>query len=408
MIIAIFLVLAVFLVIDYILDKRFFSPIKIFNVVWLIVFGLYQMNLSYIQTDFTLQALTVFMVCIVGFDLAYLGYVIAHKKLRFCKKKEEDRHLLFQKYNGKISVKSKLKIINIVFILLFAIEVLYSKNIPLISLFIGKSSNYTEFGIPSLNGLMYGVAICVGAYYIYRKNPRALIYISFGLLIVSRQLLIAMIVETLVVFVCRRLIDSKNKIKHLALKIIVIVGVIVVGFTMLGNFRSGNDEMKNIFEPRSEYKNLPVAVMWTYSYTEFSFSNFNKLTKIMEGGKNYGASTLNALLPTVLTRTLKIKENEKPYYLVRSNFTVSTWFPEIYLDFGVIGVLVFSILVGFLGAKLYRNVLANNCVENSLLYAMFVHNIAFFFFTNMFLYLPVISQIVLIPLIFRGEDEEQK
>ena len=52
MIIAIFLVLAVFLVIDYILDKRFFSPIKIFNVVWLIVFGLYQMNLSYIQTDF--------------------------------------------------------------------------------------------------------------------------------------------------------------------------------------------------------------------------------------------------------------------------------------------------------------------------------------------------------------------
>ena len=404
MIVAIFSVLVIFLLADFCLDKRWFSPLKIFNIVWLVVFGLYQLKLSYLQDDFTNTALWVFLICILTFDVVCITYniLIKHGQIRRFMAGQKNR--IFAWYKPKFDIDKKLKIVNLVFIGLFIIEIIYSKKIPLISLMAGGDSEYLKFGIPSLNGLMYGIAICTGAYYIYKKNPRALIYILFGTLIVSRQLLISMILEAIIVFGCRR-IGSKHKIKHLPLKIMVVLVTFVMGFSLFGNFRSGDNTIQRVFEPRKGYENLPVPIMWLYSYTEFSFSNFNNLTKKTEGGVNHGASIANALLPSAITNNFKIEANFKKNYLVKPNFTVSTWFSEVYLDFGIIGVAIFSMLVALLGSILYKNVLKSNDIENSLLYALFLHNILMFFFINMFLYLPVISQIILIPILFRKKQE---
>lgn len=408
MIAVIFLVLVTFLIIDYILDKRFFSPVKIFNAVWIVIFGLYQLKLSYLQDDFTDTALWVFLICILVFDTVCLIYNILSKrrdKNRESTTGQKDRILAW--YKPKFSVDEKLKVVNIVFVILFIVEIIYSKKIPLVSLLAGGDSEYLEFGIPSLNGLMYGVAICTGAYYIYKKNPRALIYLLFGALVVSRQLLISMILEAIIVFGCRR-IGDKHKIKHIFLKIMMVLVAFIMGFSLFGNFRSGSDVMQRIFEPREEYKNLPMPAMWLYSYTEFSFSNFNNLTKKTEGGVNHGLSIAKRLLPSAITNNLNIKTNFDKNYLIKPNFTVSTWFSEIYLDFGIIGVAIFSALIALLGSVLYKYVLKNNSIENSLLYALFLHNILMFFFINMFLYLPVISQAVFIPMLFRGKEKEKE
>ena len=122
------------------------------------------------------------------------------------------------------------------------------------------------------------------------------------------------------------------------------------------------------------------------------------------GFVNYGASTLNFFLPTVIINSFNLTPNWNENYLVQSNFNVSTAFPEIYLDFGVLGLILFSIFISYFGNKLYRNLKKDLSDKNILMFAVYIHNIIFIFFVNMFLYIPIFFQFIFIPLIFREED----
>ena len=63
------------------------------------------------------------------------------------------------------------------------------------------------------------------------------------------------------------------------------------------------------------------------------------------GGINMGASSFNELLPTILVNSLSIKEAYTPDFLVKANFTVSTFMPSIYLDFGKFGLMIFTFII---------------------------------------------------------------
>lgn len=405
MLLLIFVALVAFLAVDFAIDKKILSPVKIFNSIWLVVLTLYLFNPSYIQDPFSTRTELVFLICVSCFNASYYVsrrfFIPKEHEVRKQKKSKKTR----TECAKGIGLRKKLRIINIVFIAMFLVEIIYSGYLPIISLLMGRESGYLNFGIPSVNGLMYAVATCLGAYYIFKKDPRACIYLGFGILIISRQLLITMIIEAAVLFLCFR-VHSGMKIKYVWLKAVAIIVLIVAGFTVIGNVRSGSNEMQRIFEPRPGYENLPTSVMWVYSYLEFSLSNFNNLVSLTNGGVNYGASSVNYLLPSVISRKISLPNNFNQNYLVRPNFNVSTWFPEIYLDFGIMGVGISSVLLGLLGWVLYRNMLKSASVRDMLLYAVFVHNILMFFFINMFLYLPVVAQFAIIPLIFRGDNEK--
>lgn len=409
----IFIALMLGIVSDSRSDKRIYSPIKIFNGIWIILFGIYHLKLSYIQSDFTTRALLAFLLCIVSFNATFfVANHIYHTKLKRNKGKKkltpkDNKYFKMPSCIKKIleyPLPKKIRIINITFIVLFILEICYSGFLPLLSLFTKSGGNYLSFGIPSLSGFMYAIAICVGAYYLYKRDPRVMIYIGFGILSVSRQVIMSMIIEAAIIFICKYRKES-SRIKHLPIKIVAVIVALVCGFTLFGNFRSGSNVMQNTFRPREQYENLPSSIMWLYSYTEFSFSNFNKLTTLTSGGTNLGANSLNAILPSVISNRMPIKKNFNQDYRVQANFNVSTWFVEIYIDFGLIGIAIFSMLVSLLGYVLYTIVLKKPSIRNCLLYAVFVHNILLFFFINMFLYLPVVSQFVFIPLIFRKDDE---
>ena len=136
----------------------------------------------------------------------------------------------------------------------------------------------------------------------------------------------------------------------------------------------------------------------------FSLSNFNNLTLITDGDINHGASMMKELLPTVILNKANIKVKYSPFYLISLNYTVSTYLPSIYLDFGLYGVAGFSLFMSFIGCITYKNLYKNNNIKNKLMYSVFIHNILLLFFNNMFLYLPTIIQFIYIPIIF-GDDE---
>lgn len=390
MIIGIIILLFILCMVDLIKNKKVLSPSFCYNFIWLIVLSLYQLKLSYTQHNLTNRTCQIFLFSILSYNITLL----ICKKIKFNFKRKKIKF----GYKGKI--EDKIKIAKIIAILVFLIEIIYSKGLPLIWKIIGNGKTYFDFGIPSLNGAFYGLIICLGAYSIFNKNKDKYLYLAIGILVLSRQVIISMVLEGLIYAIYNKKINKR--------KVIIVMICGIIGFNLLGNLRSGNNTMNNVFKPREQYKNLPSTIKWEYSYLTFSVSNFNNLVMLTNGGANHGISMLSEFMPTVLLNKLNLKEKEKINYLVSNDYTVSTYMPGIYLDFGLYGIVIFNILIAILGYILYKKSLEQKNKKNILMYSVFAHNIIFLFFVNMFLYLPIIIQFIYIPLIYGESENEEK
>lgn len=394
MIVAIYIILILFIVIDFIRNREIFTPIKIFDFIWIVTLFLYELKLSYIQQDLSNRTLWIFIVCI-------LSYNLASNIMYFFKIKKNQREV-----KHKISVDNKIKIANYIVIIIFIIEIIYSKGCPLFWKLTGSTKTYMDFGIASVHGALNGLVICLGAYTLFNKKCKyKYLYLLFGILTLSRQVLMSIVVEA-IIFNIQDVIRKQNKINYK--KYIILAIIVFLVFNLLGNFRSGKDVMDIVFRPRDGYENLSTATMWSYSYLTFSVSNFNNLVKLTDGAVNYGASSLSMLLPTAVLKFVHIQKNYSESYLVQSNFNASTYLPEIYLDFGIIGIAIFNIFIAILGTYIYKKAKATKSDVWLMLYAVFAHNIVFLFFVNMFLYLPIIVQFLYIPLIFSEKYKEME
>lgn len=387
----IYLILIIFMLFDFLKHKKILSPIFIFNFIWLFVLTLYQLKLSYLQQDLSDRTLLVFFISILTYNISYLVFSI----FKLNNEKEEKRSSTLEK---------RLKIARRIVIIVFIIEILYSGGFPLLWMLIGSSKGYFNYGIPSLHGAFNGLVICLGAYSLYKKDKKnTIFYFLIGVLIISRQIIISMFVEGLV---CMILDMSKNQ-KTKYLKYLKYIVLLLVMFTVIGNLRSGNDVMDNVFKPKPQYEKLSSTTKWIYSYLTFSISNFNNLVSITDGGMNHGVSMAKELLPTVILEKANITVNYSPYYIVSPNYTVSTYLPSPYLDFGLFGAALFSIIMSFTGAYTNKLLKKNNSIRNKLLYSAFIHNVLLLFFENMFLYLPIVIQFVYIIVIFGGGENEK-
>lgn len=397
MIFVIYVLLIMFLIIDFMKTRELVTPIKVFDFIWLLTISLYELKLSYIQQELSQRTIWIFIACILSYNL--IGNIFYNIKIE--RKKQRRKIKLFN-----IKIEDRIKIANYIFIIIFLVEILYSKGIPLIWKIQKIPKTYMDFGIPSLHGALNGLVICLGAYTLFKKKYYfKYLYLIFGILTLSRQVLMSIVIEAVVY----NIIDTaNNKTKINYKKYIIICIVIFIAFNVLGNFRSGNDVMGIVFNPRKGYENLPTSIMWVYSYLTFSVSNFNNLVGITNGMVNYGTSTLNFFLPTVIINMVDIKQNFNANYLVQSNFNVSTYLPEIYIDFGIIGIIVFNSLIAILGTYLYKKVKSEKCEYYYMLYSVFIHNIVFLFFVNMFIYIPIFIQFIYIPLLFKTNNEKEK
>lgn len=390
MILYILLFLLLFLcVIDFKINKKIFSPTFLFNFIWFITLFLYEFKLSHIQHDLTERTILCFYICVVSYNL--IMYIIKFLKLKEIK----------FNFKSKFSVDEKIKFCNLVVLIVLIIEIIYSKGFPLYWKLFGLGKTYFDFGIPSLHGAFCGLVICLGTYSLLKKKKSSILYFLIGIILISRQILISIVVQWVIAYFMNK--NILNSIKKL-----IVVGIIcILFFNIIGNFRSGNTVMQDVFQAKEKYKNIPNSVKWIYSYMTFSVSNFNNLVKKTDGGVNKGSSTLEELLPTVILNKINMKNNFNKKYLISLNYNVSTYLPPLYLDFGLIGIGIFNILIAILGYILFNNINYNKSNKNLLLYSVFGHNIIFLFFNNMFLYLPVIIQFIYIMLIFNENGEKQ-
>ena len=395
LIIGLIILLFALCVIYFAFDRKILTPGFLFNSIWFITLSLYELKLSYIQNDLSDRTLLVFYVCVIVFNLVYFLCRIFGPKVKIKHNSKEKK----TNVGAQWTVEKKLRIAKYVVLAIFALEVIVSGGVPLIWKLVGDTRTYADFGISSLNGAFCGLVVCLGAYTIFSKSKDKYIYLALGIAMLARQVLLSMAIEALIFAICR------GNIKENLKKIVAVVVAIAVGFTVLGNFRSGGQVMENVFQAKPEYEALPSSVKWIYSYMTFSVSNFNNLTSLTDGGVNHGASIMEELLPTVVAKRINIKPEFKQNYLVSRSYTVSTFFPSLYLDFGIVGIGVFSALIAFLGYVLERILKVKKNDMNAMFYAVYAHNILMLFFVNMFFYLPIMVQFAYIPILFSGKKQ---
>ena len=381
----------IFLLYDYFKTKKVYSPMVIFNLIWIITISLYELKISYIQQDLLPRTIYLFWLNVLGFNITY--FIISIFKLNFFK--------IRMPKSLKYTTNDRVKFARNIILLILVIEFIYSRGFPIMWKILNINKTYFDYGIPSIHGAFNGLVICLGAYSFFKKSNDKFLYLFIGIITLSRQVMISMVIEAIIynLFITKKIAWKKY------------VGIIIIGlifFSILGNFRSGSNTMDNAFQPKPEYKNIPNSIKWVYSYMTFSISNFNNLVTKTNGAVNKGASMFNSIVPTVLSEKINFQEKYKPFYLISLNYNVSTSFPEIYLDFGTKGILIFGIFLAIIGNVFYQKMVLFPTDAHILSFSVYIHNIIFLFFINMFLYLPLIVQFIYIPLIFVNKKSDDK
>ncbi|MDR3165998.1 MAG: oligosaccharide repeat unit polymerase [Synergistaceae bacterium] len=376
-------------------ERKIYAPGCIFNLVFLGTIILYQLELSLLQQSLSDSTVLILFLCVISYNIAViLCTFFLQKKAALSR---------FPVSNFQESNEFRLRVARYIVLIVFFVEVVYSGGVPLVWLIQGNPKTYFNFGIPSVHGAFNGLVICMGAYYLFHgsKRKESLLYISIGFLIISRQVLMSIFVEGVVFY----FLAKKNAVTMAQVKshhFAVFFMIIFLGFGAVGNFRSGSNTMERLFYAKNEVGYLPDFIKWIYSYMTFSLNNFNNLVSMTEGGINRGASMLSSLLPTVFGSAFDLQLSFNRNFLVDINFNVSTYLPPIYLDFGLSGIVMFNVAIGILGCLLYRKTKMTN-VSSYLMYTVYVQNIVFLFFVNMFIFLPIIIQWFYIPLIWGGK-----
>ncbi len=190
MIIAILILLASMCIIDIVyINKKIYSPIFVFNAIWLITLGLYELKLSTLQQDLSNRTIFIFLICIVSYNITCLVKLLLNiKNIKINRmkpfiNKEKVKEKIFnytiiKKILAKnYTIEDKVKIGKYIVLIIFVIQTIYSRGLPLIWKLTGSSKVYIDYGIPSLTGAWYGLIICLGAYSFFKKGLDKYIYI---------------------------------------------------------------------------------------------------------------------------------------------------------------------------------------------------------------------------------------
>jgi oligosaccharide repeat unit polymerase len=273
-----------------------------------------------------------------------------------------------------------------IFYALCGLNVALAGYVPLVSLLTTGDSGYDTFGIPSVYGAFLAYANALGclAFYAYLCGRRRiylwlfLSVLAVHFVFVTRQNLITLLAEA---FVIRSLTTGRASRKTIIL--IAVLGLL--GFSALGALRGADIAQTIGVVP--EFTWVPVSLIWLYAYSYFNVLNLNNM--VVESGAPFFDGTMwQTLLPTVLR-----PDADHGSYLEISAMTVSSYIYPVYMDVGPAGVAIYTVLFGLATTVVYRRALRRRRFIDIATYACLFMCALLSFFSNFWLYLPVIFQL---------------
>ncbi len=369
------------------------NPIVLFVTTWISVVLLYNLRLSYLIEKLNFQTVLYLILVLISLILSFFVVLFNFRKYKFYRYSETV--IINQNANFR------LKFLFILWFFCSAFEIYFFKGVPLLAFFGGSEMRYTEWGIPSLHGLLNAIILTISNYSLFnilKKNKDykkyLLLYILcflWPILLVTRQLFMSMSIQSL--FLYFMLVRVNNKVIFRAIFLFL---VIVVIFGIVGDLRTGASSFIELVQPTESYPSwLPSGFLWVYIYITSPFNNVNFNINKFDSFNLDFEPVVSQLIPSVI-RTKIFGESNLNFELVNENLNVSTLFPNYLFAFGFWGSVLFFFILGCLVSIIYLKTLSKIVnIAWLMILVVILHNTVFSVFVDFYTSLVFVFQILL-------------
>lgn len=352
----------------------------LFSAFWVGGEGIACLKLSKLQSDWSFMTWLCFLLALLGFWVTF--EVLAGRRGR-------DRGFRPRPVRYKPSVRPVYHCIvglTVLSLLSFIFEAVKLGFIPL--LVRGVPHAYSTFHV---TGVHYLTVSCV------LVPSLAVLYVLLGGSRLRRRNLLVAVMTAVALFIPLLCVSRFQLVLALVLALftygayqkriepVYIVGLVVVMlplYLLLTVARSHNVEYLNsIFEMKNQH--MPIFVSQPYIYIANNYDNFNCLVEALPS-HTFGIRMLFPLWALTGLKFLFPYLVSFPIYVDKAELTTVTMFYDAFYDFGVIGVIVFSCLLGAVAYLLVERLRRLRNPMGYLLYAQFAAYMVLSFFTTWF------------------------
>lgn len=352
----------------------------LFSLFWVGGQGISCFKLSKLQTAWSNETWICFLLAFIGFWLTF----------EVCSRYYGSPNHSHARWNshryGQAAIFHAILAVSLISLAAFLFEAFMLGYIPL--LVRGVPHAYSEFHISGVHYFTVSCVLVPGLSVLYffversRNGKRAIVVlllniiaISIPILCVSRFQLILAIAMAVFTYIA---LQKRIQVFYIAGLVVVMIPL----YILLTVARSHDVSYLNgIFEMKNSA--MPIYVTQPYMYVANNYDNFNclveQLTKHTMG--------LRMLFPVFALTGLKFLRPSLvsfPIYVTKTELTTVTLFYDAYYDFGILGVLLFSCLLGAVSYVLVNRVRRMRNPVGYLFYAQIALYLVFSFFTTWF------------------------
>lgn len=359
-----------------------------YSVIWTMILILYSFKLTLFNKSLDISLLLfILFTIIISFAIGYFN------KGRF-------------KYSKKAIDYGSKPIIAI--IILFILNFVYAKSIPLFSIITGASA-YREFNsIPIIYVVLNGISFYYGINYfnaylnLNNHKRRNLIYFLIinvlYLLVFSRSTILFLMLSALILYIMyKRKTTTKGKKTNKKKYTLIIISIFLILyiFGALGNIRSGFKYNDNSYIQRiglyTKYPDfLPKQFMWSYSYLTSPLANLNNnISKHKNVNFNF-QGVVSELINRTISKQLfpNLKYGEEAVLSVgieKEYFSASTGYFLMYTYGGFLGLFVqyiILLIISYIQIRLLKRKY-NEGKENCTYIILLLSNVLMFFYNSL-------------------------
>jgi oligosaccharide repeat unit polymerase len=367
------------------IGKDFFSPAKIFGLMWSFVLVMAEFKFSALQHNWTWESWVLMVLGPLYFLLAvFIVYVF-----NFSRKPPVIIRISTDIQEKIILEKRCLIITGIIFVLYiigYIANTIITGYIPAFTKMPAASrTEWGSFGFGMLIFCAPVILFLVTEYLILFKKTRAIVLMMVTFFFITILSYIFLIQRyNLVLWICMSLVliyyTRKNILKKVFLWGSLLVSALVI---IINNFRFAKHIEYYLYYISKMKFSIEYAIFTEpYMYIVMGLENFARAVEKLNH-HTWGYFTFNPYLSlTGMKRFINsVNEVEETPFLI-SGYNTFPFHWYYYYDYGILGVVVGSFVLGFIIALIYWRMKYNPSLENISLYAICVFIMLMSFYLN--------------------------
>jgi oligosaccharide repeat unit polymerase len=363
------------------------NPAFVYISMWSLVLLLYFFGLT---SNLVAPSVVGLMVILMNMVSIFLLYVLLKNR-----KKSEPVSLERAAFNIRV-VSRFFRVLFALWVVGTLFEIYYSGGVPLYWRLVGIDKLYTEFGVPSLHGVMnacYLQVLSMATYLSIRTKSKSLalfiaLLLFWPVLMLGRGILLSGLIQ----IVCVSLLLTKVSYKKILSLVVVALSVVVV-FGYLGDMRQTSNPFSYLVSGRSAavFDALPSGFLWFYVYLTAGLSNFFHNIDIVTPAWSFSYSMSN-MLPSIVRDFFGLDARNDLFTFVDRNLNTSTIYAGFVSDVGAMGGFIFVAVIQLVCCCIYNASLKGK-PWGIFAYSVAFQILVFSIFYDMFFLLPTLFQL---------------